>query len=129
MKTESKYLENDEAKINTVYTLILDGIRICFLGALGVKELSNEVKEAIDGVDLLFVPIGDGKVLSPSEAYKVYVGLSPKIAIPMHFDEKTLKNFLDEGGVENAKPTDKLTLKKKDFEGKQGEILVIKPSN
>ncbi len=120
--------EKDKNKINTIYILLLDGIRICFLGALGLKEIDSETKEAIDGVDLLFLPIGGGDVLSPAEAYKIYVRLSPKIVIPMHFDEKNLKEFLKEGGSEKVKPVDKLTLKKKDFEDKVGEIVILKSS-
>jgi len=118
----------DLNKTNTIYTLLLDGIRICFLGALGLKEIDSETKEAIDGVDLLFLPIGGGDVLSPAEAYKIYVKLSPKIVIPMHFDDKNLKQFLKEGGLEKIKAVDKLTLKKKDFEDKVGEIMVLKSS-
>jgi hypothetical protein len=45
----------------------------------------------------------------------------------MNYDEKSLKTFLKEGGSEGLKPTEKLTVKKKDLEGKEGEIIVLLP--
>ena len=102
---------------------------MCFLGALGVKDLPKEVEEALDEIDILFVPIGGNGVLNPAEAYKLAVKLEPGLIIPMHYgeigDKTALKTFLKEAGEENTKPTEKLTLKKKDLEGKEAEIVVL----
>ena len=46
----------------------------------------------------------------------------------MNYDEASLRNFLKEMGEEEAEVTEKLTLKKKDLEGKEGAVLVIKAS-
>ena len=100
-------------------------MNLCFLGALGDANIPNETKEAIDGVDVLFVPIGGEGVLNASEAYKFAVSLEPSIIIPMNFDAKSLKAFIKEGGDESVKPMEKLTIKKKDLEGKEGEIVVL----
>src|SRR6185436_11664938 len=70
--------------INTIYTLSVDGISICFLGAENSK-LSNEAIEAIDEPDILFLPIGGDGVYGAAEAYKMAVSLSPKIIIPMDY--------------------------------------------
>jgi L-ascorbate metabolism protein UlaG (beta-lactamase superfamily) len=113
-----------EEKINTIYTVNFENMNLCFLGALGNAEIPDETKEGIDGVDILFVPIGGNGVLNPSEAYKFAVSLEPSIIIPMNYDEKSLKAFLKEGG-EDVKPIEKLTIKKKDLEGKEGEIIVL----
>ena len=55
--------------------------------------------------------------------------LEPRLISPMHYGdvgEKTaLKTFLKEGGEENMKAEEKLTLKKKDLEGKEGDIIVL----
>ncbi len=116
--------------INTIYTLNLDSINMCFLGALDAKDLSDDTKEAIDGVDILFVPIGGSGVLDPHEAYKLAVQLEPKLIVPVGLDgvgaaKDALKVFCKEGGEEVPKPVDKLTIKKKDLEGKEGEIMVF----
>ncbi|MBX4211004.1 MBL fold metallo-hydrolase [Candidatus Parcubacteria bacterium] len=100
-------------------------MNLCFLGALSNSDISKETMEDIDEIDILFVPIGGNGVLEPSGAYKLAVALEPKLIIPMQYDDPAnLKKFLKEGG-EDAKPVDKLTLKKKDLEGKEGEIVVL----
>jgi L-ascorbate metabolism protein UlaG (beta-lactamase superfamily) len=111
--------------INTIYTVNFENMNLCFLGALGNTEIPNETKAGIDGIDILFVPISGAGVLSPSEAYKFAVSLEPSIIIPMQVDEKSLKAFLKEGGTEGLKPIEKLTIKKKDLEGKEGEIIIL----
>ena len=123
----SKSLEGGEERINTIYSVTLENMNLCFLGALGA-ELSSDAKGAIDDIDILFVPIGGDGVLSPAEAYKLAVALEPKLIIPMHYGEagsKELKTFLKEAGEEGVKPVDKLTLKKKDLEGKEAEVVVL----
>jgi len=129
--SKSKY--GGEEKINTIYLMNLEGMNLCFLGALGdLKSLTDETMEALDDVDILFVPIGGGGVLDPAEAYKIAVKLEPKIIIPMHYGDEinknALKTFLKEGGEDNGKPIDKLTIKKKDLEGKEGDIVVLSES-
>lgn len=114
-----------EEKINTIYSVHLENMNICFLGALSNPTLSSDALEAIDNVDILFVPVGGEGVLSPSDAYKCAVSLEPSIIIPMNYDEKTLKAFLKEAGQDGVKSIEKLTIKKKDLEGKEGEIVVL----
>ena len=63
--------------------------------------------------------------MSPAEAYKFAVSLEPSIIVPMNFDGTSLKSFLKEGGSEGLKPIEKLTVKKKDLEGKGGEIILL----
>ncbi|MCX6701760.1 MAG: MBL fold metallo-hydrolase [Candidatus Zambryskibacteria bacterium] len=125
--SKSNYLGQE--RINTIYTVALEGMNLCFLGALGDKELSIETKEAIDGIDILFVPIGGEGVLDPAVAHKLAVQFEPKIIIPSHYGEvgitNSLKMFLKEAGEEGVKPVDKLTIKKKDLEGKEGEIIIL----
>lgn len=115
----------EENKINTIYTVNFENMNLCFLGALGDVNIPKETKEGIDGVDILFVPIGGEGVLSPSDAYKFAVSLEPSIIIPMNYDDKSLKAFLKEGGSDGTKSIEKLTIKKKDLEGKEGEIIVL----
>lgn len=126
LPSESKYGGND--LINTIYIVSLENMNICFLGAINNHELKTETIEALDEIDILFVPIGGNGVLDPVKAYKFAVSLEPKIIIPMHYDDigtkDALKTFLKEAG-ENPKPESKLTLKKKDLEGKEGDIILL----
>jgi len=111
--------------INTIYSMSVDDISICFMGALSSAELSDAAREQIDTPDILFVPVGGNGVLAPAAAYKLAVSLDAKIIIPMDYDATSLKTFLKEAGEEKTAPMDKLTLKRKDLEGKEGEVMVL----
>ncbi|MBI5139701.1 MBL fold metallo-hydrolase [Candidatus Nomurabacteria bacterium] len=107
--------------INTVYSLTVDNINIAFLGALKDGDISKEVREVVDGPDILFIPAG-------KESAKLASSLEPKMIIPMDYDDSSLKVFLKELGEEKAEVVDKLTIKRKDLEGKEGEVVVLKAS-
>ncbi len=116
-----------DGKINTIYSVVFDNIRVCHLGALAKADLSGEAKEAIGDVDILFVPTYGNGVLDEAAAYKVVGALSPKIVIPMYHAgaKDNLARFFKECGEDVAKPVDKLTLKPKDLEGKDSEIIPV----
>ena len=127
--TESSY--GGGRHVNTLYTVSLEGMNLCFLGALS-KDLEDSTQEALDGIDVLFAPIGGNGVLDAEAAYKIAVNLEPKIIVPMHYGEgveetpgKALKTFLKEAGEDKLAPVDKLTLKKKDLEGKEAEVVAL----
>ncbi len=123
LPSQSNY--DNEKRINTIYAVALEGMNICFLGAINTPEMPKNTDEAIDEVDILFVPIGGNGVLEPAQAYKLAVSIEPKIIIPILYkEEKELKAFLKEAG-DNPKPETKLTLKKKDLEGKEAEVIVL----
>ncbi len=117
--------------MNTIYSISLENMNICFLGAMNSPELDAESEEALDGIDILFVPIGGEEVLDPVKAYKLAISLEAKIIIPMHYGDMGMKDalkvFLKEAG-ENPISESKLTLKKKDLEGKEGSIAILDSS-
>lgn len=123
----SAFLEN-KTYINTIYSLSVDNINIVFLGALSDGEISKEAHEAIGSPDILFVPVGGDGLLDAKSAAKLASSLEPKMIIPMDYDNASLKAFLKETGEEKAEVVDKLTLKLKDLEGKEGEVIVFKSS-
>ncbi|MGH7141292.1 MAG: MBL fold metallo-hydrolase [Minisyncoccia bacterium] len=111
---------------NTIYSVLLEGTTLCFLGALGgATDFPPEAKQELDDIDILFVPIGGEGALDYSAAYKLAVGLEPKVVIPMHYSKATLGQFLKEAGAESVRPVDRLTTRKKDLEGKEAEIVVL----
>ena len=117
--------------INTIYTLTVDNINIVFLGALSSIDLVKDSREEISEPDILFVPIGglsteEGHgLLDVKAAAKIASSLEPKLIIPMDYNETSLKAFLKEIGEEKAEIVDKITIKKKDLEGKEGEVIVL----
>ena len=124
---ESQY--DGKKSINTIYSIALEGMNLCFLGALGSTELPHAAMQELDDIDILFLPVGGEGVLDHDAAYKLAVQLEPKAIIPMHYGtlggKDALKAFLKEAGSESVAPADKLTVKKKDLDGKEGEIVVL----
>lgn len=113
-------------KVNTIYLITFEGMKLCFLGALANPALSVETLEAIEDIDILFTPVGQG-TLDPASAYKLAVSLEPSVIIPMYYDKPSLDKFIKEGGSKSGvESLDKLVVKKKDLEGKEGEILILK---
>jgi len=104
---------------NIVFTILIDGIKICHLGDLG-HELTDEQVAAIGAVDILLVPVGGVFTIDPATAVKVTRSLDPNIVIPMHFgtpehnkevfsELKTMEDFVKEYGSE-VKPEAKLSI-------------------
>lgn len=111
-------------KINTLYLLIWDEMRIVHLGALAAPELSTEIEEELGAVDILFLPLHLNG-LNPKAASRLAVGLEAKMIIPTEFTSEHLKPFLKELGAENRAPLPSLTVKKKDLLAKTGEVVPI----
>ena len=120
-------------KINTAYSLTLDGINICHLGGINKTTITADAQEQLGEIDILFVPVGDG-MLTPEDAEKIATTLEPKMIVPLYAmgegkkDDETLAKFMKELGAEKVAPVDKLTLKKKDLEGKEGDVVILSPS-
>jgi L-ascorbate metabolism protein UlaG (beta-lactamase superfamily) len=111
---------------NTIYQVQMEDMNLLFLGSLGDLEIDSKILSELSDIDILFVPIGGGDVLSVPQASKLAVKLEAKLIIPMHYDAATLKLFLKEEGEESLKPVDKLTIKRKEVSAMQGDIVVIK---
>lgn len=128
--SESNY--GGQKRTNTIYMMTLEGMNVCFLGALGSGKLPSATLEALEGVDVLVTPIGGDGVLDPAEANKLAVQLEPYLVIPIHYGDLgkdgALKTFLKESGEEKPETLDKLTFKRKDLEGKEGDIIVLNPT-
>ncbi len=122
--------KGEEKAVNTIYSVQLEDMTLVHLGALSDTELSPEARESIDGIDVLFVPVGGDGVLSPAKAHELAVSLAPRSIVPMHWSgigaPKSLDAFLKEAASGSEK-VDKLTLKKKDLASLEGSILVIQP--
>jgi L-ascorbate metabolism protein UlaG (beta-lactamase superfamily) len=111
--------------INTIYTLSIENISLCFLGAVTSKNITASIREEISEPDIIFIPVGNEELMSASEAYKLAVSLEPKLIIPMDYDAASLKTFLKEAGQEKVVSVEKLTIKAKELVGRQGEVVVL----
>lgn len=106
---------------SAVYSMLMEEIKIGFIGPINKPLLSNEL-EILNGTDILFVPLSG---LTPAQTYKLTVSISPKIIIPMDYTKESLKAFLKEAGEDNVSPIEKLTIRRKEVESKEGEVIVL----
>lgn len=121
---ESTY--DGEKHYNTIYQVQMEGMTLVFLGALGEAEIDPKILAELGDIDILFLPIGGGEVLDVPAASKLAVKLEARLVLPMHYDKKQLDSFLKEEGVQDGKPVDKLTIKKKDIATMTGDVVVLK---
>ncbi len=117
----------DEDKMITSYTILLDGINVAVFGPISSGDnFSNEAFEEFASADIFVVPIGGGDVFTPKDAAKFIKQFSPKIVIPVHYDKKDeLEEFAAALGVE-AHREDKLTIKQKDLPEEIAELVELK---
>lgn len=122
-----------ERGVNTVFTIVIDEIRVCHLGDLG-HELTTEQLAEIGAVDVVLCPVGGVYTINAELAVKTIHALEPGIAIPMHYknpdhnpsvygDLTDLPVFLKAFGAE-VKPSDKLKLEKSKLP-EETELVVL----
>lgn len=112
-------------RFNTLYQVRLEDMNMLFLGALSNPEIDPKILSQLGDVDILFVPIGGGDVLEVPQAAKLAAKLEAKLIIPMHYDNGALGAFLKETGGDAIKPVEKLTIKRKDVQMMEGEVVVL----
>ena len=118
----------------TIYTIDTEDLRVCHLGDLGQKELTDEQLEKIGEVDILMIPVGGVYTITASDAVKIIAQIEPRIVIPMHYAIPGLKvkldgvdKFLKEMGVKSVEPQQKLLIKKKDLPQEETKVMLLKP--
>lgn len=104
---------------NTIFSIMIDGVRIVHLGDLGTS-LKDDLVEDLGTIDVLLVPVGGVWTIGAKEAQVVIEQLSPSLVIPMHYrtDEHTgeytqlagVEEFLKLMGVAELQPVDKLKI-------------------
>jgi L-ascorbate metabolism protein UlaG (beta-lactamase superfamily) len=75
---------------NTIYRIEVDGVSIVHLGDLGHALSSDEV-DALDGVNVLLVPVGGLHTIDGKVASQIITDIEPSIVIPMHYGRPELK--------------------------------------
>jgi L-ascorbate metabolism protein UlaG (beta-lactamase superfamily) len=116
---------------STIYILEAEELKICHLGDLG-SDLTGKQLDEIDGVDILFVPVGGTSTIDGKKAAELVRKIEPKMIIPMQYkttgssaeidDEK---KFCNEMGNCPKETVSKINIKKKDLEEKKMEIVLM----
>ena len=70
---------------NTIFAFDLDGVRVCHFGDFGQSHLREEQARALDGVELLILPVGAGPTIGAEQAAAIVEQLAPRWVVPMHY--------------------------------------------
>ena len=79
---------------NTIFVFDLDNIRVAHFGDLGQSELRDPQIAALQGIDLLILPVGGGPTIGAEQAKAIVDELSPRWVVPMHYRTHRV-NFLE----------------------------------
>lgn len=116
---------------NTLFAFESEDIHVAFLGALG-HDLSPDLFDKLNGVDVLFVPVGGSDTLDPKRIAELTRKIEPKMVIPMHYQIPGLtlplqseKSFCEAIGNCPKETVSKLNIKKKEMEGKKLEVVLL----
>ncbi|PIU99338.1 hypothetical protein COS59_00305 [Candidatus Wolfebacteria bacterium CG03_land_8_20_14_0_80_36_15] len=131
---EGLFLEKESTDkfIKTIYLVKLEDIKLCFLGYLS-EDLSPEIIERLEQVDILFTPAGGKPFIDQKKAAVLIKQIEPHIAIPSFYKVANLKRpaddlkkFLKEFNHDIVSE-EKLTIKKKDLSAlKVAKIICLK---
>lgn len=85
------FTDGEDQKSAVIYTLSTDNVRVAILGHIA-PNLSEAHLEQIGLVDIAVVPVGgNGYTLDGAGALKIIKQIEPKIVIPTHYGDKTIK--------------------------------------
>lgn len=125
--------EGAERGNNTIYIFKFEDVKLAHLGDLGTT-LTDEQLEKLEGVDVLFVPVGGTYTLDAKRAAEVVNQVEPRIVIPMHYKIPGLKikldsvdKFCNEMGIKPDQPEEKVKIIKKDLPAEELKVIILKP--
>ncbi len=125
--------ENKKLGATTIYSIEVEGVRIAFLGPIQQTQLTDAQKTALEGSDIVLVPVGGKDILDFENAAKIATQLEPFIVVPHSYKISGLElpldkldKFLQEMGGKHEE-MEKITLKKKDLIGDATQLIILTP--
>ncbi len=115
----------------TAYNIEIKGVRFGVLGELN-KELTEKEVEGLDGIDVLFVPVGGNFVLGAEKARDVISLFEPSFILPTCYkipdidkDLKGVDEFLKQSGIKQQEKTNTFSVNSSDLSGEKSTIVVL----
>ena len=128
------HMDEDGSMSTTMYKVISKDIRILATGHI-YPDLSEEQLEQIGVIDILLIPVGgNGYTLDGIGALKVIKKVEPKIIIPAHYSDSSVKypvpqqdlaKAIEQLGMEVNEKTDKLKIKSSADIGDVTRLIVV----
>lgn len=128
------HMEESGGKANTIFKVIGEDIRVAIVGHV-YPELNDEQLEALGTIDVLIIPVGgSGYTLDAIGALKLIKKIEPKIIVPTHYAEKSVKyevpqasleDVLKELSMEPKETIPKLKLKASELLGESNQLIIL----
>lgn len=94
--------------------------------------LENGELAQLEGVDVLFVPVGGNDVLTPARATELISQIEPRIVVPIQYKVSggkasygTLEAFLKDMGAKHGEAVEKWKLQKKDLPAEDTQVVIL----
>lgn len=115
---------------NTIFVIEVEGMRIAHLGDLG-HDLTPDITQALENIDVLLIPAGGGNVISSEIASKIIGHIEPNVVIPMQFatdrGDKQLQPIEELGqklGIDIPESVEKASIRSIDFADAMSFVLM-----
>lgn len=116
---------------NVHFRIEAEELSLGHLGGLNAN-LENGELEKLEGVDILFVPVGGKTVLDAEKAGDLISKIEPRIVVPIQyhvpgtkFGYGPLEPFLKEMGGKSSEPQAKWKIIKKDLPADETQVVVL----
>jgi len=89
--TARAHMDETDKKTATMFKIITEDVRVAVVGHI-YPDLSDAQLEALGTIDVLIMPVGgNGYTLDGIGALKLIKKIEPKIIIPTHYDDNSVK--------------------------------------
>lgn len=96
------HIGDDPKQSVTIYKIISDDINVAVLGHISAN-LTDDQLEKLGQIDVLIVPVGGhGYTLDGMDALKVIKKIEPRLVIPTHFAESSIKYEVPQDSFDEA---------------------------
>ena len=116
---------------NCMFRVESEGMHIAHLGSLD-RALTDKELQELENIDILMVPVGGGRVLTPKLAAEVIAQIEPRVVIPMTYELPNLKEslqpielFLKEMAGTKREEMNKYKVARKDLPEEDMRIVIL----
>lgn len=114
---------------NCLFRIETEGMHIAHLGSID-RLLTDVELQGLENIDILMIPVGGGRVLSPKLAAEVIAQIEPRVVIPMTYQLPNMKEsfepidlFYKEMGACRKEEMNKYKVSRKDLP--EEDMLIV----
>lgn len=109
-----------------VFLVEIEGVRMLHLGTFAGAELPESVMNTLEGIDVLFVPVGGGAGKDPKTAHALAEEIEPKVVVPIWYGKGVTREVVaKEFGAKNGEVTEKFKIEKKDLPEDEMSVVFL----